>query len=311
MSREKNINFLQINEKTFVDIPSSEPKIMLPIDKVGISNRPIVLNLTNPLSGNSQQMACELRVSAGLPAGQRGLHMSRIEECLDEIRNQSLSPSEFCTELAKLNLKTQNQRNCLVELEAELEHKVKKNTSGKSSIEIIKLHCSCEMLDESQIITLGVSVPFMNACPCTQRWAIRDFYKLLLEKGCSENLSQELAQSAPLQAHTNGGLATLTIRDKNISHKDLYDVLDISVPIVREMLKGIDEHSFVRFTHEQGQFCEDNVRSIAANTVSCLENKLHDQASVCIEVEVNESVHFHNLRAEIKKTFAELRNSFI
>jgi GTP cyclohydrolase FolE2 len=303
-----SLDFKKIQEKSFVDIPSSEPKIRLALSRVGISNRPLVIKLKNPLNGEVESMAANLRIASSLSAGQRGIHMSRIEECMDEIKDTGLSPRNFSLELGKLINKTQQQDESFVELEARLEHRVGKNKSGKSSTEILNIFSEASVGPSGDFMKSGISVPFMNACPCTQRWAIRDYYNLLKEKGIPEDKAQELASAAPLQAHTNGGLAALFITGPEICYKDIYAVLDNSVPIIRELLKGIDEHTFVSMTHRQGQFCEDNIRAIAKNTVELLSEKIPGNASIRIKVEVNESVHFHNLWSEIEKPFSELKS---
>lgn len=305
-----SVNFKNIREKSFVDIPSSEPKIKIKLAKVGISNRPVTLKLNNPISGEPTYIPSDINVALSLAAGQRGLHMSRIEECIDEIRESGLSPAQFVNELASLVKKTQSQDYCRIELISRLEHRVQKNKSGRISTELLDIYSIAELDGTRSITTLGVGVPFMNACPCTQRWAMRDFHELLQAKGCSAELTEEITRAAPLQAHTNGGIATLKVTDSNISHLDIYSVLEESVPIVREMLKGIDEHTFVRLTHEQGQFCEDNVRSIALKAVEMLKAKISPAALVKIAVEVNESVHFHNLWGEIEHSFSELSDLF-
>lgn len=301
-----SLDFKNIQTKTFVDIPSSEPRVRIPLPRVGISNRPAVFKLKNPLNAEIMGMPSNLRVAASLPATQRGIHMSRIEECMDELKESGLSPADFSMQLARLILKTQNQTSCIVEIDSTIENRVNKNKSGKASTEIIKFHSYAEIKDGTENLKVGVTVPFMNACPCTQRWAMRDFYNLLSQKGLDEEKVQELVKHAPLQAHTNGGEATLFLSGSDLCHADIYKVLESSVPIIREMLKGIDEHTFVRMTHEQGQFCEDNIRAIAQKTVEILTDKVAPTAIVSIKVEVNESVHFHNLWAEMEKSFSDL-----
>ncbi len=303
---QKQLDFDVIDQKTFVDIPASLPEIRIQIPKVGVSNRPVSLQLKHPLSDVVTAMHTELTVSCSLKSDQRGIHMSRIEECMDELRGAGLSHASFAAGLANLVLKTQQQSSCQITMDSMVENTISKNASGKPSNEILTLHSIAEVLDGEEVLTRGVTVPFMNACPCTQRWAMRDFYNVLKGEGLEDAKAQDIIKKAPYQAHTNGGLATLMVTDAGIDHEDLYAVLDQSVPIIREMLKGIDEHTFVRYTHEQGQFCEDNIRTIAKCTAEQLQGKVSSEAKIHIKVEVNESVHFHNLQAEMETTMESL-----
>ncbi len=304
------IDFKNIQNKSFVDIPSSSPKITIPIQKVGISNRPTNLKLLNPLNEIECWMQSQLQIGCSLSSNQRGIHMSRIEECMSELKESGLTPLQYATELSGLIKKTQDQTDCFILLDNTIENKVNKNVSGKSSIEIINLHTKIHLSSDAVRIKKGVTVPFMNACPCTQRWGMRDFHNTLSQKGYTKEQIEDLVTNAPLQAHTNGGEASLYIDGENCEHKEIYKVLENSVPIIRELLKGMDEHAFVKMTHQQGQFCEDNIRAIAEVTVKSFNARLSDNTNIKIRVEVNESVHFHNLWAEIEKTFAELKADF-
>jgi GTP cyclohydrolase FolE2 len=303
-------DFSKVDSKSFVDIPSSTPLNKLPIKRVGITNRPLTLTLKDPFSGEAKTLPCKISLFSSLKGEQRGIHMSRLEEAIDELRPLGLPIYQFTTELAQLIVKTQEQSEAYVNLEATLEHRVNKNISGKSSLEIITLLASTTASNTSQPReSVGVAAPFINACPCTQRWGMREFFNTLKQLGYSAKEAEELTLCAPLQAHTNRGTATVIISNNTtltVSPKEIYDAVDRSVPIIRELLKGQDEHQVVRSAHQQGQFCEDNIRALMREIALSFKDRLNSESDIYINVDVDESVHFHNLSAEFNGTLSEL-----
>jgi GTP cyclohydrolase-4 len=307
-------DFSKVDSKSFVDIPSSRPLNQIPLLRVGITNRPLALTLKDPFTDEAKVLPCKISLFSSLKGDQRGIHMSRLEEAIDELRFLGLPINHFTSQLAQLIVKTQEQREAYVKLEATLEHRVNKNVSGKSSIELITLLAATSVNTESQDKqSLGVAAPFINACPCTQRWGMREFFNTLKQRGYSPEEAETLTLIAPLQAHTNRGTATVTITDtKNLTLTpfDIYGVIDRSVPIIRELLKGPDEHQVVRAAHREGQFCEDNIRALMREIAQTFKGRIDGLAEVAINVDVDESVHSHNLTADFVGRFEELCEHF-
>lgn len=308
MKSEQEIDFSRVTEKVFVDIPSSTPAHQIDLKRVGMRQRPIRMALQNPFTGQSEQFLGHLSIACNLPGRQRGLHMSRFEEALDEFRSASCAPRAFVSQLAELVAATQGQDDVEIEFSAQLEHRCTKNVSGKASMELLTLHSSAHRSAAGTTTAIGLTVSFVNACPCTQRWAMRDFYRTLRERGYDEGTAKSLTLCAPFQAHTNRGTACVKMTEPSVDYSDLYGVFDRAVPIVRELLKGCDEHQIVSKTHRDGQFCEDNLRAIMVELVNTFGERVAESCPVDIAVEVDESVHFHNLWCEVNDTYGNIRS---
>jgi GTP cyclohydrolase FolE2 len=305
-----DLSFESIQKKSFVDMPATLPVVQFLLSKAGVTNRPYYIQVQDPFTGQSSRFYSEIKIHFGLPANQRGVHMSRIEECLDDISTKpGLSLIAWMEELSDELLARQKLSECSVNLDVHYEKVTSKNLSQVSSNEIIKLHSAIERTEEKVNICCGMTVPFINACPCTQRWGMREFYSQLIDDGYNPAEAEAIVRKAPLQAHTNLGRASLKIWSDKVTYPRLYNLLDRAVPIVRELLKGMDEHSVVRHVHQQGQFCEDNARQIVQEVVKELDGVIEDCTMVEIEVEVAESVHFHNLNVEVKSTFGDLKKN--
>jgi MptA/FolE2 family GTP cyclohydrolase len=306
------IPFDKIQDKSFADIPSSVPDIKTYLPKVGISNRPHYISVIDPFTKKPTKLLANVVTSFDLPAGQRGLHMSRIEGSLHQMASsEPVELPEYTAKLCQYAKETQQQKNCRIELWAEHEVEVDKNASKRPSYELLKLYSAAESKENAQSGEIGITVPFINACPCTQRWGMKAFYDELKKEGYDDKEIFSLIEKAPLQAHTNRGEATIIVHSDKTDYKTLYKIIEDSTVIIRELLSGQDEHFAVSQTHQKGQFCEDVMREIMHNLVKAFDNSLSPETRIKIHTEVDESVHFHNLFATTEDTLGNIKAGII
>lgn len=307
-----HIPFDIVHEKAFTDIPGSTPRILYPLQKVGITNRPHYMTVLDPFTNQVTRLFAYLTVFFNLPAQQRGLHMSRIERCLHRMEDTApVSLQEYIFHLSQILRETQQQDTCEINIVAHYEKSVDKNISKRPSYELLQFHVSLLSVGQSNTYKIGVTAPIINACPCAQRWGMKEFYYALKQRNLPKADIEELVALAPKQSHTNRGDATIIIHSSEITIRELYTVIEHSSPIVRELLSGEDEHSVVKEAQKYGMFCEDVVREIVYNLVKDFEGKLSPHTWIEIKVDVDESVHFHNLYAEVKETFAEMKEKLV
>lgn len=303
----KNIfNFENIDEKIFVDMPATKPKVSFPLSKVGVTNRKHKIKIKDIFNKEKNiDIEANIKIFLNLTSEQRGLHMSRIEKAMQKFQNSGLDIKQYSDNLLKYVIELQNSKTGEVEIEFYYEKLIDKNSSNRLSHEILKIYFNSEIRNNGNLIhKIGLVVPFMNACPCPQRWAIRDFYYQLKNLNFSDGEIYRLASLINFGTHTNLGEAKIFLEDlqDNLSYEDLYSVLDNSVLITRELLSGRDEFEFIKQALIKEQFCEDSAREIVKNLIDQLKNKLLPESLIEVSVEVNESIHFHNLRVEIKDT---------
>lgn len=301
-----NIPFERLNEDDFIEVPGSVPTVQVPLTQVGIRNRPHYISVLDPFTNEPTRLFADVKLSLSLPARQRGLHMSRIERMMHDIEAEPLRElGEFTKRLVEKIIETQPQDSCRVEIIAHYEHSVDKNPSGKPSHELLKLHSVAEYKKGAMYFETGVSAKFMNACPCAQRWGIRQFADKLTKQGYSAEQIQDIIPVAPLQGHTQYGDVTLYIHELR-ALTQLYKILEQSSPLVRELLAGSDEGNFVREAQERGMFVEDVAREIIKNTILEFDGKIADTTNIVIDLDVDESVHHHNLFTKTEATLGEL-----
>jgi GTP cyclohydrolase IV len=304
----KRIDFSILDTKQFVDMPDAEPRVKLFIPKVGITQRPHYITVIDPFKNLPININSFVKIFMPLKESKRGLHMSRIERIMYSSQNKVYKSLPCYTEEIIIPIiKEQNIESGKIYVKGIYEKETDKNPSGRKGHEILYLYSITSVKNGCLKTFVGLGAYFMNSCPCPQRWAIRNFYYKLKEKGYSDKEIYEIIKEAPLESHTNRGIVNLFVEDKNISYKDLYKIIDSSVNIVRELLSGNDEHLFIRESHEKELFCEDVVREVAFNVVKYLGNKIENERRVIIKAEVDESIHFHNLYAEISLPMEELK----
>lgn len=312
----KNIfNFENIDEKIFVDIPASSPSIFFSLPKVGVTNRKHRIKIKDPFNQNDLiELEADIEIFFDLPKNQRGLHMSRIEKAMQEFQNAGLTIKDYAFNLIKYAATLQDRPSGEIEVKFNYEKVTHKNSSGRLSHEILGIIFKAH-LNESKNLThkIGLSVPFMNACPCPQRWSIREFHHYLRKLGFNDEEIYKISAAVNFGTHTNLGQADVIIEDlnDNINYNDLYMLLDKSVLITRELLSGRDEFEFIKEALLKEQFCEDVAREIIRNIVNDFKNNLNPESLLEIVVEVNESIHFHNLKVEIKDKFKNILENIL
>ena len=307
-----------IYNKPFEDAANTTPKVQYPLENIGTTNRPHYISVLDPFDKKKQiTILASITVLMNLGASQRGLHMSRIERGLHDLSQvKGLTIEEYSKKLCNaVRIKQgKDTYKCKIYIKADYERHTDKNISGKPSHEVYELYSEHEINKLSHRIGknqetfgIGLMVNTMNACPCAQRWGMRDFHEFLKSQNYSKNQIVKIIDAAPLQSHTNRGKVKIFIESHKISFVDMHDIIEKTSPIVRELLGANDEHAFIKEAHLKGLFCEDMARELTANTYAiCKKKKINPQTRVSITVEMDESIHFHNVYCKIDTSLGEL-----
>jgi GTP cyclohydrolase-4 len=249
-------------------------------------------------------------VFVDLPATQKGSHMSRHVEVINEIVDQSVrkpvgSLESLCEEISSILLeKHEYANNSEVNISSDyfLE---KKLPSGIKSLESYKLLAQAKAKRGENINTkkIGVEVIGMNACPCAME-TIREFIS-----SDHPNYKNEL-KNVPVITHNQRNITSLMIEvpsNYSIEADDLISIVEDSMSSpTYEILKRADEGKIVYNAHTKPRFVEDVVREILTKILKKYP-KLPDEVSVTVRSESEESIHKHNAFAERITTFGELR----
>ena len=66
-----NIPFSEIEDPSFIEVPGSVPTVQVPIQQVGITNRPHYINVLDPFTGEPTRLFADMMLSLSLPAHER------------------------------------------------------------------------------------------------------------------------------------------------------------------------------------------------------------------------------------------------
>lgn len=311
----KQINSKEIYKKVFVDTANSRPRINMPIKKAGINNRPHYIEALDPFDGKTKtRLKANLEILVNVAATQKGLHVSRMENCLHELnQNKTIVFQKYAKLLAQKirSGQTNKTTSAYVSIEADYEKYSSKNISGKPSHELLKLYLECQLEGKNITEGIGLEAPIINACPCAQKWGMRDFYQFLESQNFTRKQINALMEKAPKQSHTNRGKIKLFIYSPKADFKDLEKIIDNSSPIIRELLNSQDEHLIIKDAHSRGMFCEDLIREAVFHTYKLSKKKkLDPKTRVLITVEVDESIHVHNMYSVMDATIGEIGKYF-
>ena len=301
-------------------IPGAGGNILLPdiqaktlsnsfkLTRVGITGVKKPVQVQRP--GRAVTLNTNIDVFVDLPATQKGSHMSRHVEVINETVDESVrKPVEslemLCNYIASTLLKKHEYANNS-EVNISSDYFLEKLLpSGVKSLESYKLLAQAkatrgQMLNRKMI---GVEVIGMNACPC----AMETIRELLSEEHpvCKDEL-----KDVPMITHNQRNITTLMIEVPSnylMEADDLIAIVEDSMSSPTfEILKREDEGKVVYGAHTKPRFVEDVVREILTRILEKY-TELPDEVEVTVRSESKESIHKHNAFAERVTTLGELR----
>lgn len=244
-----------------------------------------------------------------LPAKQKGSHMSRNAEVVNELVDRSVrEPCEslecLCADISR-DLLEKHGYATRAEVYMVADYFLERSFSGKDSLEAYQLVARARAIrgpvggiEVEKLI--GVQVMGMTACPC----AMESVRAILREEGL------EVPDDMPVITHNQRNIATVQIQvpeDCEVEADDLIQIAEdaFSSPTF-EILKRSGEARLVVNAHYNPKFVEDVVRDILVSIVNRYK-ELPDDVKVLVRSEAEESIHKHNALAERETTLGELR----
>lgn len=264
----------------------------------------------------------------GLPAEQRGVHMSRTSETIEEVINEAIYKPTPTIELvgdrivkklmdrhpytSKAEVKLEGK--IIVQLRENHERNIQKSYEINSLVKAIRT--STGEIDYTYLI--GVSAVGMTVCPCAKEMS-QEYAEEIIKTRKDINISQEdidkLINLLPFASHNQRSKGTIIVEMKDLEiHK--IDVLDIINVIeesmsgkIQSILKRPDEAELVRIAHLKPLFAEDVIREMAKNFVLRGFSNLDDDLNITFKILSMESIHPYNVYACVEITLGELKSA--
>ena len=304
----------------------SDSRIDIPIDKVGI----VELEKKVEIVQENKRYSFYPKISAliNLPAEQRGIHMSRTSETIEEVINEVIFKPTPTIELVgdrivkKLFERHPYTSKAEVKLEGKIVVQVRENDerliqkSYNISSFVKASRDNLNYIDYNYFI--GASAVGMTVCPCAKELSLEyaeEVVKSRQDIDVSEEDLKKLLNILPFSSHNQRSIGTIIIQIKDLTnHKvDVLDVIDVIEQSmsgkIQSVLKRPEEAELVRSAHLKPLFSEDVIREMAKNFIFRNFPNLEDSFKVKFKIESFESIHPHNVYAELKTTVGELKKN--
>ncbi|MGA2928575.1 MAG: GTP cyclohydrolase MptA [Solirubrobacteraceae bacterium] len=300
-----------------VDVQSQSPAVALSLSRVGVTGVEKVIRIRQ--NGAEQLFSARFECVVALGPNQKGAHMSRFEEVVnDAINDVVLGESTFKVEtlaehIATLVRARQRARRAEVSVEARFpEHKAAP-VSQILTQELYTLHGSAISTELGTRRLIGVTAQGITACPCAQQLIAGSARERLLDQGFDAAQVEQILEAVPVATHNQRGLGTLHIGctelcDDEIDAGTLLEIVEHSMSSeIYELMKRSDEAHVVEKAHRRPRFVEDCVRHMIRGVIDAFPG-LDDRAFVSARQVNLETIHQHDVVAERFGTLQEIRD---
>jgi GTP cyclohydrolase-4 len=307
-----------------MDLQDSGSAIDIAIDKVGI----VELEKKVEIVQENKKYSFYPKISAliDLPAQQRGIHMSRTSETIEEVINEVIFKPTPTIELVgdRIVRKLLERHPYTSKAEVKLEGKIvvqvrENNTRNIQKSYDISSYVKANRTSSSEIdytYFIGASAVGMTVCPCAKEMS-QEYASEIIKTRKDINVSEEdlkkLINILPFSSHNQRSIGTITVQIKDLSnHKiDVLDIIDVIEESmsgkIQSVLKRPEEAELVRSAHLKPLFSEDVIREMAKNFILRDFPNIEDSFEIQFKIESHESIHPHNVYAELKTTIGDLK----
>jgi GTP cyclohydrolase I len=258
------------NAAIMPDVQASADRRQIAIDRVGVKEVKYPLRLRMP-DGGEQTTVASFNMYVALPHHQKGTHMSRFLEVLNDQTSEPVTPERF-PDIARAICERLNAQEA--HIEASFTYFIKKPApvTGQPGLMDYKVTFECTANGHSDFV-MSVLAPAASLCPCSKE----------ISKYGAHN--QRCHIEAKVRFSGQMWIEDLVTLLENAASSPVYAVL-----------KRPDEKWVTEKAYENPKFVEDIVRDLAVS--------LDDHAQIqyySISSENFESIHNHNAYAQITR----------
>ena len=297
------------------DVQARRPSTHLSLARVGVTNVEKVIRIAT--GGAEQLFFAELECFVDLNPRQKGAHMSRFEETVNEaidevVLEEALKAEMLASHIAERVRERQDGLRAEVTIAARYpEHKTAP-ASGARTQEIYTLYGSAVASERGTRRLVGVQAQGMTACPCAQEMVTARAGARLAEEGFTDDEIERVFRHVPVATHNQRGLGTLYIGCPEdcaavVEAETMLEIVESSMSSeIYELMKRSDEVEVVEKAHRRPRFVEDCVREMVRMGVERFGH-LDDRGFLLARQENLETIHHHNVVAEHSGLLGELR----
>jgi GTP cyclohydrolase I/GTP cyclohydrolase-4 len=289
------------------DVQARRPSTHLSLTRVGVTGVEKVVRIG--VEGSEPQLFyATLECFVDLNPRQKGAHMSRFEETVNEaieqvVLNESFKAEWLAAHIAALVRERQESLRAEVHITARYPEYKPAPVSGVPTQEIYTLHGSAVASATGTRRLVGVSAQGMTACPCAQEMVIAASRERLEGDGFTDDEIERVFEHVPVATHNQRGLGTFYVGcpercDREIHGANLLRIVEQSMSSeIFELMKRPDELAVVERAHRRPRFVEDCVREQIRMALDEFK-EFEPDTFVMARQENLETIHQHNVVAE-------------
>jgi GTP cyclohydrolase IV len=305
-----------MSEITLEDVQSQVPTLTVSLSRVGVTNVEKVIRIK--ADGEEQLYSARLDCFVDLGPQQKGAHMSRFEEVVNDaigevvIGEAALRAETLAQHIAEKVRDRQGARRAEVHIEARYPEHKPAPESGIVTQEIYSLLGVAVASEAGTRRLVGVRAQGMTACPCAQTLVQARSRERLVADGFSDADIARIFEAVPVATHNQRGLGTLHIGCPEDCVNDfdaeaLLAIVENSMSSeIYELMKRSDEGAVVEKAHRRPRFVEDCVREMVRGVIERFPI-LTERHFLSARQENLETIHQHNVTAERFGLVGEIR----
>jgi GTP cyclohydrolase IV len=285
------------------DIAYQKPKHKLTLPSAGVSRSHVPVVLNDLFDNNSQtQLSCDVVVLTEVPATKRGIHLSRISDCIARLSERSFSTlQDYASALAEKVMSGQYGGPTTARVSGlyTYHEQVPGRTPDKDklSLESIGLTASSELARNQSLQSAGLVFTNISACPCVQQ---------TLKHASPQGVGELPTLTHSQRCETSFTVERITGR---LAVKGLLEALDSVVVRTRNTLPREYEALLVHRAHKNPQFMEDVVRQVLVCGFEHLKNQF-PESSLRVTSRCMESIHAFDVTCELEYSVRDLKDNF-
>jgi len=295
------------------DLQQSAPAAPISLSRAGVTRSAKAIRIRH--NGDERLFHAEVACFCDLNPAQKGVHMSRFEEEVNEAIDDVVIGEALIIEALAERIATKlvaSQRALRSEVTIRASYPVEKRTpvTGIPTQEMYGLIGIAAANRDTSRRLVGVTAQGMNACPCAQGLISAQAAEALRADGFSAQEVARILDLVPVATHNQRARGTLYLgapEDIEVDADELIAIVEDGMSSeIYELLKRPDEQYVVDRAHRRPRFVEDSVREMVRHSLDRFPS-LPDDAFVHAHQVNFETIHTHDVEAERSGTIAEIR----
>ena len=298
------------------DVQARRPATHVSLSRVGVTGVEKVIRIGS--DGLEQLFYAELECFVDLGPQQKGAHMSRFEEVVNEaidevILSEAFKAETLAAHIAERVRERQGAMRAEVTIAARYPEHKPSPASATPTQEIYKLFGAAVASAQGTRRLVGVEAQGMTACPCAQEMVMDEAQERLAADGFSDDEIARVFEAVPVATHNQRGIGTLYVGcpegcTNAIEAVALLEIVEAAMSSeIYELMKRPDELEVVEKAHRNPRFVEDCAREMVRLAVERF-GELGKDAFVLARQENLETIHKHNVVAERHGLVGELQH---